>query len=102
MSTPETEMRFCGEPTADADQAAAYLRHWYDAHCPELHLGGWRGAFRRAVRRMLFGYRDYDVDRDRHGLMLGLISEVGRIEAERRRQVAAIRDRSTRPHSFGA
>ena len=86
MSVPTSDMRFCGEPTADFDAAGGYLRAWYEENCPELHLGGWRGAVGRGIRRLLFGYHDYDVDRDRHSLMLGLINEVGRIEAERKRQ----------------
>ncbi len=85
--TPTSAMHFCGEPTADFDEAGNHLRTWYDANCPELHLGGWRAALRRGIRRVLFGYRDYDVDRDRHWLMLGLINEVRRIETERLRQV---------------
>lgn len=90
---PTSEMHFCGEPTADFDQAGMYLRVWYEANCPELHLGGWRDALCRGFRRVLFGYRDYDLDRDRHQLMLGLINEVGRIERERLRQISEIEKR---------
>lgn len=86
---PVQEMNFCGDPTADFDTAGVYLRQWYEANCPELNLGGWRAALRRGIRRVLFGYRDYDLDRDRHNLMLGLISEVARIDAERERQKKA-------------
>lgn len=83
---PTKDMHFCGEPTADFDAAGEYLRVWYDANCPELHLGGWRGALKRGLRRIMFGYVDYDLDRDRHGFMLGLIAEVARIRNERLRQ----------------
>lgn len=83
---PTSDMHFCGEPTADGDAAADYLRVYYDGKCPELHLGGWRGALKRWFRFVMFGYRDYDLDNDRHWFMCGLITEVGRIEAERKRQ----------------
>ena len=90
---PTSEMRFSGEPTSDFDTAGEYLRVWYDANCPELHLGGRKEAWNRWVRKVFFNFDDYNVDRDRHNLMLGLINEVGRIEDERKRQVQEIINR---------
>lgn len=87
---PLSNMSFCGEPTADADSASEYLRVWYDLNCPELHLGGWRQKISRALRYYLFGYQDYNVDRDRHSFLIGLSSEALRIDAERKRQIALL------------
>lgn len=87
---PLSNMSFCGEPTEDGDLAAEYLRVWYDANCPELHLGGWRQKLYRGLRYYILGYQDYNVDRDRHSFLIGLANEVHRIEAERQRQIAVL------------
>lgn len=70
---PTADMHFCGDPTADGDTAAEYMRAWYEAH--------------------------RETDRDRKGkpwelgladsFILGLMNEASRIEAERQRQIAA-------------
>jgi hypothetical protein len=72
----ETEMYFCGEPTADGDSAAEYLRRWY-----ETNRETWWD--RRRCPPLNNPWAD--------NLMLGLYDEVLRIEAERRRQAARLR-----------
>lgn len=75
---PAADMRFCGEPTADFDRAGEYLRAWYEAN----RETWWdRQSFSRNQQRLRMGAAD--------SFMLGLINEVGRIEAERKRQIPA-------------
>jgi hypothetical protein len=63
-----TDMDFTGAPLTDGDNAALYLRKWYEAHREK-----WRDRRRRKANGS-----DH--------LMLGLINEVARIEAERKAQ----------------
>lgn len=65
------DMHFGGEPTSDGDNAAEYLRAWYEAH-----REGWNE--RRKKR--------WTIAAD--NLMLGLINEMHRIECERVRQTS--------------
>lgn len=68
---PTSEMRFSGDPTADGDTAAEYMRAWYEAH---------RETDRaRKGKPWELGLAD--------NFMLGLMNEASRIEAERRRQM---------------
>jgi hypothetical protein len=68
------DMQFCGEPTADGDQAASYLRVYYEAHREsywdrsELNCNG----------------RQWEYAAD--NFMLGLMNEMHRINCERQRQ----------------
>ncbi len=72
------DMHFCGEPTADGDAVAEYLRVWYEAN----REGWWeRSRYNPNGRR-------WTVCAD--NLMLGMVNEVARIEAERLRQVKAL------------
>lgn len=71
------DMHFCGEPTADGDAAAVYLRAWYEAH-----REGWNEHRKKR----------WTVTAD--NLMLGLMNEMHRIECERQRQVAIINARA--------
>lgn len=71
------DMRFCGEPTADGDIAAEYLRIWYERNretwWDRNNWGIWGSAPDRA-----------GVHAD--NFMLRLMGEMGRINAERQRQ----------------
>lgn len=71
---PVSQMHFCGEPTADFDTAAEYLRSWYEANRET-----W---WERRGKRWELGIAD--------NLMLGLLNEVYRIECEKRRQVGGL------------
>lgn len=73
-----TDMHFCGEPTADGDSAAEYLRVWYEAH----RETQWeRSKFNPRGRRWEGPWAD--------NLMLGLMNEMHRINGERKRRLAA-------------
>jgi hypothetical protein len=63
------DMHFSGEPTSDGDNAAEYLRVWYEAH-----REGWNE--RRKKRWLITA----------DNLMLGLMNEMHRIESERQRR----------------
>lgn len=63
------DMQFCGEPTADGDIAASYLRVWYEAH---------RESWYERLGKPWLSFAD--------NLMLGLMAEVRRIKNERQRQ----------------
>lgn len=69
---PTSDMHFCGDPTADGDAAAEYLRRWY-----ETNRETWWDRYKRQPLNNPWA----------DNLMLGLINEVGRIERERQRQV---------------
>ena len=56
------DMGFCGEPTADGDLIAGYVRVWYEAH-----REGWRDRYRQ---QWTWAADEF---------MLGLIQEVGRV-----------------------
>lgn len=64
-----SDMHFCGEPTADGDACAQYLRVWYEKH----HESWWD----RRKKRW-----EWAAD----NLMLGMINEIGRIQAEYEKQ----------------
>ena len=64
----EKDMQFCGEGTADGDQAAEYVRYWYEAN-----REGW---FDRATRSPEVADE----------FILWLMAEVDRVNAERVRQ----------------
>lgn len=69
------DMSFCGEPTADFDETGRCLRVWYEAH----RESWWdRASFSKNQALLNAGCADE--------FMLGLINEVGRINAERQRQ----------------
>lgn len=68
------DMQFCGEPTADGDEAARCLRVWYEIHREDLRERLWRKTHE--------GLADE--------FMLSLAGEVRRIEEERQR-VARLR-----------
>jgi hypothetical protein len=69
------DMNFCGEPTADGDNAAFYVRQWYEKHRETWwERRHWRG---RWVREGALA----------DNLILGLMAEIGRVEAERERQL---------------
>lgn len=70
-----SDMHFCGEPTADFDASAEYLRAWYEAH----RESRWeRNRFSRNQARLRMGAADE--------FMLGLLNEVHRINSERTKQ----------------
>jgi hypothetical protein len=73
-SVPTSEMHFCGEPTADGDMAAEYLRHWYEANRET-----WWDRRKRPPLNNPWA----------DNLMLGLYDEVLRIEEEKQRQINA-------------
>jgi hypothetical protein len=69
------DMKFCGEPTADFDEAGRCLRVWYEAH----RETWWdRNTFSRNQTRLRVGCADE--------FMLGLLNEVRRIDCERERR----------------
>ena len=71
---PVSEMQFCGEPTADGDTAAEYLRAWYESN---------RETDRqRKGRPWELGLAD--------NFIIGLMNEVYRIESEKHRQVGGL------------
>lgn len=63
------DMKFCGEPTADGDAVATYVRAYYEAH-----REGWRDRYRKQWQ--------WAADE----FILGLIGEVRRVQQERERQ----------------
>ena len=70
------DMYFCGEPTADGDAAAEYLRVWYEKH----RETWWE-------RRKLVNKNGHWISDRADNLMLGLINEVTRINSEKKRQL---------------
>ena len=72
----EKDMHFCGEPTADGDNAAENLRRWYEAN---------RETWWDRRKRPPLNNPCAD------SLMLGLYDEVLRIEVEKQRQLARLR-----------
>jgi hypothetical protein len=73
------DMHFSGEPTSDGDNAAEYLRVWYEAHRET-----WRDRHNYPFRQGYPGKAGVTAD----NFMLGLMNEMHRIESERRRQLA--------------
>lgn len=73
------DMQFCGEPTADGDSVAEYVRVWYEAH-RETWLDR-HGPF--GVNRKI-GSASVDE------FMLGLINEIYRVQNERKRQTGGL------------
>lgn len=73
------DMHFCGEPTADGDAAAGYLRAWYEAN----RESWWdRCSANRLGRAWEWACDEF---------MLGLMAEVRRINNECERQLAALK-----------
>jgi hypothetical protein len=71
------DMYFCGEPTADGDAVAEYVRVWYEAH----RESWWdRNSYSKNQALLRAGCAD--------SFMLSFIAEVGRVEAEAQRQLA--------------
>ena len=77
------DMSFCGEPTADGDAVAGYVRQWY-----EIHRESW--CARHSICNPL------GPGPDRSGVhadefMLSFINEVGRVQAECQKRTAVRR-----------
>jgi hypothetical protein len=72
QGVPKAEMEFCGEPTADGDAAAGYVRTWY-----ERNREGWYDRWQRQW--------EWAADE----FILWFMQEVDRVNAERVRQTAA-------------
>lgn len=68
------DMHFCGEPTADGDAIAEYVRTWY-----EKHRETWWDRHRPSADRKGVHADEF---------MLALIGEVGRVSAEHQRRKA--------------
>jgi hypothetical protein len=74
------DMHFCGEPTADGDAVADYVRQWY-----ERNRESWWDRCRLSRNQQLLNAGCAD------SFILSLISEVARVQSECERQNAARR-----------
>lgn len=74
------EMHFCGEPTADGDTVAGYVRTWY-----EKHRETWWDRFPLSKNQQLLSAGCADE------FMLAFIGEVGRVKTEARKQIESRR-----------
>lgn len=75
-----TDMHFCGEPTADFDEAGRVLRVWYEAH---REMWWDRQPMSKNQRLLSMGTADE--------FMLAMLNEVSRIKQESERQTKARR-----------
>lgn len=71
------DMHFSGEPTSDGDEEARCLRVWYEAHRET-----W---WERSTWNMKGRHWEWAAD----NLMLGMLTEMDRIHAERKRQLSS-------------
>jgi hypothetical protein len=74
------DMGFCGEPTADGDIAAGYMRVWYEAN---------RETW--SERHFPFGENRKNGSALADEFILGMMQEVARINGERERQIKNIK-----------